>query len=77
VIHGLAVLFSYAQYGGAPWLFQNWPPPGAPPSLPAGYGYDLPIVYLVWLLAVLLLFPPCYWFASLKRRRRDAWLSYF
>jgi uncharacterized membrane protein len=77
VIHSLAILFSYAQYGRAPWLFQNWPPPGTPLPFPEGYGYSLPIVYLVWLLVVLLLFPPCYWFANLKRRRRDAWLSYF
>ncbi|MDQ3686374.1 MAG: heparan-alpha-glucosaminide N-acetyltransferase domain-containing protein [Acidobacteriota bacterium] len=77
LIHGLAILFSYAQYGRAPWLFQNWPPPGAALPFPEGYGYGLPIVYLVWLLVVLLLFLPCYWFANLKRRRHDTWLSYF
>jgi hypothetical protein len=25
---------------------------------------------------VVLLYPACKWFADLKRRRRDAWLSY-
>ena len=77
LIHSLAILFSYVQYGRATWLFQNWPPPGTPLPFPEGYGYGLPTVYLVWLLVVLLLFPPCYWFANLKRRRHDAWLSYF
>jgi uncharacterized membrane protein len=40
-------------------------------------GYDLPIVYFVWLGVVLALFPVCYWFAGIKQRRRAAWLSYF
>ncbi len=42
-----------------------------------GYGYGLGVVYLLWILVVLLLYPPCRWFADLKRRRKDAWLSYF
>jgi uncharacterized membrane protein len=42
-----------------------------------GYGYGLGVVYGLWILVVLLLYPACRWFADLKRRRRDAWLSYF
>ncbi len=49
------------------------PPPGAPPL---AYGFDLPIVYFAWVSVVLLLYPVCKWFAALKRRRRDPWLSY-
>jgi hypothetical protein len=26
---------------------------------------------------ILILYLPCRWFAEVKRRRRDAWLSYF
>jgi len=37
----------------------------------------LPIVYLVWIVVVITLYPLCRWFADLKRRRSDAWLSYF
>jgi hypothetical protein len=37
----------------------------------------LPIVYLVWAVVLLALYPPCRWFAGLKQRRSDAWLSYF
>jgi hypothetical protein len=33
-------------------------------------------VYLVWALVVAMLYLPCRWFADLKRRRQDAWLSY-
>jgi hypothetical protein len=43
---------------------------------PAGYGYNLPFVYLMWITAVVLLYFPCRWFAELKRRRHEWWLSY-
>jgi hypothetical protein len=47
-------------------------------NLPSDYGYSLPIVYLVWALVVLILYPACRWFADLKARRRDlTWLGYF
>jgi hypothetical protein len=35
------------------------------------------MVYVIWVGVVLVLYPPCAWFAALKRRRRDFWLSYF
>jgi uncharacterized membrane protein len=43
---------------------------------PKGYGIELPGVYIVWLLAIAMLFPLCRWVALLKARRRDWWLSY-
>jgi hypothetical protein len=33
-------------------------------------------VYLAWALALVVLYPACRWFAGVKARRRDAWLSY-
>jgi hypothetical protein len=42
----------------------------------AGWGFSLPIVYLVWAFVVVVLYPLCRWFASLKQRRSDARLSY-
>lgn len=42
----------------------------------AEWGYPLAGVYAAWLLALALLFPAARWFADLKRRRRDRWLSY-
>lgn len=42
----------------------------------AGWGFGLLDVYLLWLLVALLLHAPASWFARLKRRRSDWWLSY-
>jgi hypothetical protein len=41
-----------------------------------GWGYSLPIVYVVCIAVVLVLYPACAWFSHLKDRRRDWWLSY-
>jgi uncharacterized membrane protein len=45
-------------------------------SVPQQWGFGLPVVYLAWLLAVATLYPACRWFAAVKRRRDDWWLSY-
>lgn len=69
----LAVIFSRLRYGHLDKsLFEN--PPYA--SLPKDFGYGLPVVYLVWIGVVLLLYPACRWFADLKKRRKEVWLSY-
>jgi uncharacterized membrane protein len=76
LIHGLAVLFNYGRYGRADWLM-GWPLTSGPPQdAPSDKGFGLLIVYLVWILAVLILYPVCRWFADVKRRRREAWLTY-
>jgi len=43
---------------------------------PAGIGFRLWIVYVCWIVGVLLLYPLCKWFAGVKARRKDWWLSY-
>jgi hypothetical protein len=45
-------------------------------QFPPEFGYALPGVYGVWAVAVVVLYFPCAWFARLKQRRRDWWLSY-
>jgi uncharacterized membrane protein len=45
-------------------------------EMPQGWGYGLPVVYAVWAAVVLALYPVCRWFADLKARRREVWLSY-
>jgi uncharacterized membrane protein len=43
---------------------------------PQGWGFGLPIVYLAWALVLAALYPACRWFAALKQRRSEWWLSY-
>jgi uncharacterized membrane protein len=76
LIHLLAVIVCYARYGTAHWMFESPDLAHFPFTPPPGWGYSLPIVYLVWLLVVVALYPACRWFAALKQRRADAWLSY-
>ena len=45
-------------------------------NVPQQWGFALPVVYLTWALAVATLYPACRWFAAVKRRRDDWWLSY-
>jgi uncharacterized membrane protein len=76
LIHGLMVAMDYARYGFSPYAAEAPWTIGAL-KLPEGYGYSLPVVYLVWASVVLLLYPLCHWFAGVKQRNRSAWLSYF
>ena len=41
-----------------------------------GEGYSLLVVYLVWLLAVISLYPLCQWFSRYKQTHQQWWLSY-
>ncbi len=45
-------------------------------AFPKGYGFSLPVVYLIWIAIVLALYPVCKWYGALKRRRKDPWMSY-
>lgn len=41
-----------------------------------GLGFSLPGVYLAWIAVLAILYPACRWFAGVKKRRGDWWLSY-
>ena len=69
LIHAAAGVYALAKYGPAARNFN-------PLNLPDDYGFGLPGIYLVWIAAVAALYPACAWFAALKARRKDAWLSY-
>lgn len=75
--HLLAFPLALFRYGHAGFLFTPAPSMGGAPDIyPANYGYSLGAVYLLWILVVALLYPVCLWFARLKERRKDWWLSY-
>ena len=76
LIHVLAVIACYVRYGSAHWMTESPDLGHYPFSPPPGWGYSLPIVYMVWLLVVVTMYPLCRWYAALKQRRSDRWLSY-
>jgi uncharacterized membrane protein len=76
LIHLLAVLDCYMLYGQVHWMFESPTLSQYPFTPPPGWGFSLPVVYLVWAVVVVALYPLCAWFARLKQRRNDAWLSY-
>lgn len=74
VAHGLAVIAGYLAGQPIGWQFVG--PLEQPRPNPGNLGFSLWVVYLFWLAGLLLLYPLCRWFAEVKRRRRDWWLSY-
>jgi len=75
LIHALALVVSAIRLGAvSPWLFTNHPM--ANPPAPEGYPWSLGLLYLVWAIAIVLLYFPNRWYAELKARRRDWWLKY-
>lgn len=77
--HLVAVLLAFARYGGSARAFvlHRLPSMGGDATLfPPRFGEDLWVVYLVWGVIVLALYPACRWFGDLKARRREWWLSY-
>jgi uncharacterized membrane protein len=45
-------------------------------SPPENFGVGLGGAYVAWIVLIAALYPLCRWFAGVKRRRRDWWLSY-
>jgi uncharacterized membrane protein len=76
LLHVLAVGVAYARYRDAHWMFESPDVANYPFTPPPGWGYPLPIVYAIWIGVVVALYPACRWFAAVKQRRRDPWLSY-
>jgi uncharacterized membrane protein len=76
LIHLFAVIGCYARYGEAHWMFESPTLASFPITFPPGWGYSLPIVYALWIAVVVTLYPLCRWYADVKARRTDAWLSY-
>jgi uncharacterized membrane protein len=77
LIHLLAAGVCLARTGELHWVFESPRLDLFPFTPPPGWGFSLPIVYLVWAIVVVTMFPLCRWFAGVKRRRNDAWLGYF
>jgi uncharacterized membrane protein len=74
--HALALLVSWITGRDVAWLFGAFSDDAHLSSAEPGRGFGLTAIYATWMLALLILYPVCRWFAALKQRRRDAWLSY-
>ena len=75
LIHGLALIVSKIRLGiVSPWLFANHPMGN--PEPPPGYTWSLPLLYLIWGIAIVILYFACRWFSDFKRARNDWWLKY-
>lgn len=69
--HGISWILHKAAGKPTAWLFMSFDAPE-----PLGVGFDLPVVYVAWLAGLVMLYPLCAWFAGVKARRKDWWLSY-
>lgn len=75
-IHLAALLTTAALGLDWRWWLKLSPAGGIFAGQPAGYGFSLPIVYLLWLAIVALCYFPCRWFAGVKQRNKSPVLSY-
>lgn len=71
--HGAGFLLSLAAGKDVGFYFRE---PGPGQQVPPDAGFDLWVVYVAWIAGTLLLYPLCRWYAGVKARRSDWWLSY-
>jgi len=69
LLHALALALAAIVHKPLPWT-AAWALSG--PPIP-NYGWELPVVYLMWIVTVVALYPACKWYMGLKRRS-DFWL---
>jgi uncharacterized membrane protein len=74
VVHGSALLV--AVFAGYPASYQANVIGDPFRLVKAGWGFNLLLVYAAWLAILAVLYPAARWFADVKRRRREWWLSY-
>jgi len=72
LIHFTAILLALPQYGLKAIImpFMNFR------LMPTDYGYDLPMIYDLWIIMIILLYPLCNWFINYKAKHPSKWLKY-
>ena len=73
LLHLGGIALAEFTFGQASWLFGS-PIKHSPEGL--SYGFELLPSYIGWISVLVLLYYPSKWFAGLKQRRKDWWLSY-
>jgi uncharacterized membrane protein len=76
LLHLVAVLLAQLRFGDIAPMFQSPDVGRFPITQPPGWPLGLPFVYLIWISVVAGLYPLCRWFAGVRQRRKEAWLSY-
>jgi uncharacterized membrane protein len=76
VVHGLAIAANAALGRDVGGFFNYLLNAFTAPQKLDGLGFGLGGVYLAWFTVLALLYPACRWFAGVKKRRKDWWLSY-
>jgi uncharacterized membrane protein len=71
--HLISVILHYSFGKPVWWLFKT---PMDWNNIGRDMGFNLVVVYISWITGVMLLYPLCKWFAGVKQKRRDWWLSY-
>lgn len=74
--HGLAIVANAAAGRDASGMFNYLLNVFTAPEKVQSLGFSLPWVYAAWIAVLVMLYPACSYWAGLKRRRRDWWLSY-
>jgi len=72
--HGAGVVLGYLAGVDTTYLFMT-PVDGAQ-AAPPGHGFSLPVVYAVWIVGLIVLYPLCLWWGNLKARKKHWALSY-
>ncbi len=76
LLHLVALGASLVRYGTARPAMESPTLDRFPMTQLPGWPASLPVVYLIWIGVVLALYPCCRWYADVKRRSRNPWLSY-
>lgn len=72
LIHFTAILLALPKYGLKAIIM----PFIASRLMPADYGYDYPMIYNLWIIMIILLYPLCNWFQNYKTKYPSKWLKY-
>lgn len=69
LIHLAATLTVLVMHGSAHWMLESPSLDKYPFTPPPGWGFSLPVVYVIWTSVVASLYPVCRWYAGVKARR--------
>ena len=72
--HAAAITLGLLAGKSVAYLFMGLPDMYT--NAPKGAGVSLGATWLVWLVGVFALYPLCKWYAGVKARRKDWWISY-